>query len=419
MQKSSITGKLTYKNTLHACYLGYITQAIVVNLTPLFFVIFKDSYGLTNGQMGTIVLVLFAVQLAVDLASVWFVDRVGYRRCAVGAHIFAGAGLILLGILPRIMQNSYAGIMLAIVVSSVGAGLIEVLISPIVDLLPAESKASAMSLLHAFYCWGQVAVVAVSTLVLTAIGNDMWYILPIFWAIVPLCNSALFKFVPIPDPVPEEESFGLGRLILTKTFMLSAYLMLAAAMSEISMSQWASYFAERGLGIPKVAGDLLGPCLFAVCMGLGRTLYGIFGAKLKLGRALTACAIICTAGYLLVSLVPSPAVSLAGCAMIGLGVSLMWPGTLSFASAAIPGGGTKLFSLLALSGDAGCSLGPWLTGIVSDCAATSGLADKMAGVLGVGAEQAALKVGLLVIVLFPIGAVFAVRILSRITKSRD
>ncbi len=418
LQNPHTKNRLTYKSTLYACYLGYITQAIVVNLTPLFFVIFKDSFGLTNGQMGTVVLVLFAVQLAVDLASIWFVDRVGYKRCAVTAHIFAGAGLILLGILPRIMSNSYAGIMVSIVVSSVGAGLIEVLISPIVDLLPAESKASAMSLLHAFYCWGQVAVVAVSTLVLTVIGHGKWYILPILWAIVPLGNSVFFKFVPIPDPVPEEEGGSLGKLVLTKTFMLSAYLMLAAAMSEVSMSQWASYFAERGLGIPKVMGDLLGPCLFAVCMGTGRTLYGIFGAKLKLARALTSCALICTFGYLLASLVPNPAVSLAGCALIGLGVSLMWPGTLSFASAAIPGGGTKLFSLLALSGDIGCSLGPWLTGIISDAATSSGLADQMAGIFGIGVEQAALKIGLLLIVVFPITAVIAVRLLSKHTKEQ-
>lgn len=416
MHTTSKTTGFTHKSTLYACYLGYITQAIVVNLTPLFFVIFQDSYGFSTAQMGTIVLVLFIVQLLVDLLSVWFVDRVGYRRCAVAAHIFSGAGLVLLGILPHVLDNTYVGVMLSIITSSVGAGLVEVLISPIVDLLPAESKSSAMSLLHAFYCWGQVAVVAVSTIALTFIGNSLWYILPIGWAIIPLFNAVFFSLVPIPDPPPESESGGIVRLIFTKTFMLAAYLMLAAAMSEISMSQWASYFAERGLGIPKVAGDLLGPCMFAVCMGIGRTLYGVFGARLKLGRALTVCSVICTCGYLLTTLVPNPVVSLVGCAMIGLGVSLMWPGTLSFASSAMPGVGTKLFSLLALSGDIGCSLGPWLTGIVSDYATESGIADKIASLVGIGTDQAALKLGLLLIVVFPLTSVIAVRLLSRITK---
>lgn len=405
--------RLTYKNTLYACYLGYITQAIVVNLSPIFFVIFKDSYGLDNGQIGSIVFVLFVMQLFIDLASAWFVDRIGYRRCAVTAHIMAAAGLFLLGVLPRVMENSYAGIMISVIVSAVGAGLIEVMISPLVDRLPAESKSSAMSLLHAFYCWGQVAVVALSTVTLGVIGNDKWYILPLIWMFVPIIDAVIFSFVPIPDPVEGNEESSPKFFLRTKVFFFAAFVMFAAAMAELSMSQWASYFAERGLGINKIAGDLLGPCMFGVCMGVGRTVYGIYGGKMKLSTALITCSLICAAGYLLTVFSPFPVLSLVGCAVSGLGVSLLWPGTLSFTSARIPGGGTMLFALLALFGDLGCSVGPWLTGIISDIAANSPVITGLSESTGMGMEQLTLKSGLLVITLFPLVAAAVIRLLDR------
>lgn len=402
---------LTYKNTLHACYLGYITQAIVVNISPIFFVIFKDSYGLTNTQIGTIVFVLFALQLFIDLASAWFVDRIGYRRCAVIAHISAAAGLILMGILPRVM-DSYTGIMISIIISAVGSGLIEVLISPIVDLLPAESKASAMSLLHAFYCWGQVAVVALSTLVLALVGEGLWYIIPFLWATIPVTDAVFFSFVPIPDPVRGEEAVSPGKIVKSKVFVLAALVMFAAAMGELSMSQWASYFAERGLQINKVAGDLLGPCMFGIFMAFGRTVYGIYGAKWSLSRVLTGCALICSAGYFITVFSPIPAISLAGCGITGFGVSLLWPGTLSLTSEKIPGGGTSLFALLALFGDLGCSVGPWLTGVVSENVEKMPALEGFAASVGMSEEQLALKAGLLVIALFPLGAAFVIRALA-------
>lgn len=404
--------KLTYKNTLHACYLGYITQAIVVNISPIFFVIFKDSYGLTNSQIGTIVFVLFSLQLFIDLASAWFVDRVGFRRCAVIAHIAAAAGLMLLGILPRVI-DSYTGIMIAVILSAVGSGLIEVLISPIVDLLPAESKASAMSLLHAFYCWGQVAVVAVSTALLAVFGNGYWYLIPLLWASVPVIDAVLFSFVPMPEPVKGEERTSPKGFIKSKLFLLAAFVMFAAAMGELSMSQWASYFAERGLGINKVAGDLLGPCMFGLFMAIGRTVYGIYGAKWSLRKVLVGCSLICTAGYFVTVFSPIPVLSLAGCGITGFGVSLMWPGTLSLTSSKIPGGGTSLFALLALFGDLGCSVGPWLTGVISEVTAELPSFIGFSEDLGVDTEQLALKAGLLVIALFPLAAAFVVRSLGK------
>ena len=400
--------KLTYKNTLHACYLGYITQAIVVNISPIFFVIFKDSYGLTNSQIGTIVFVLFGLQLLIDLASAWFVDRIGYRCCAIAAHIAAATGLILLGILPRVI-DSYTGIMIAIIISAVGSGLIEVMISPLVDLLPAESKASAMSLLHAFYCWGQVAVVAVSTALLAIFGNGYWYLIPMLWALIPVVDAVFFSFVPIPKPVKGEEGKSPIGFVKSKMFLFAAFIMFAAAMGELSMSQWASYFAERGLGINKVAGDLLGPCMFGLFMAIGRTVYGVYGAKWSLRKVLIGCSLICGAGYLVTVFSPIPVLSLAGCGITGFGVSLMWPGTLSLTSAKIPGGGTSLFALLALFGDLGCSVGPWLTGVISEVATEVPSFVSFSANIGVDTEQLALKAGLLVIALFPFAAALVIR----------
>ena len=404
--------RLNFKNTLHACYLGYITQAIVVNLSPIFFVIFKDSYGLGNGQIGTIIFVLFALQLFLDFASAWFVDKIGFRRCTIIAHIAAAAGFILLGILPRVM-DSYTGIMIAVSVGAVGSGLIEVIISPIVDLLPAESKASAMILLHSFYCWGQVLVVALSTILLVVIGDRLWYIIPMLWAIIPILDAVLFSFVPLPEPVSGEEKSSPLKFVKTKVFVLAAFVMFAAAMAELSMSQWASYFAERGLGINKVLGDLLGPCMFGVCMAVGRTVYGIYGAKWKLSVALTGCSLICAAGYFLTVFSPVPMISLAGCGLSGFGVSLLWPGMLSFTSSKIPGGGTALFALLALFGDLGCSVGPWITGVISDVVVDSSILLDISNKTGLGTEQLALKAGLLLIALFPLAGAVVVKCLDK------
>ncbi len=407
--------KQNYKSTLLACYFGYITQAIVVNLSPIFFVIFKDSYGLTTGQIGTIVFMLFATQLIIDIASAWFVDRLGYRCCAVLAHICAGSGLLLLSILPRVI-DSYIGIIISLMIAAIGAGIIEVLISPIVDLLPSESKSSSMSLLHAFYCWGQVAVVALSTIVLAIVGNDLWYLIPVVWAIVPIGDAVFFSFVPIPKPVKAGKDSRPKSFLRTKFFAFAAFVMFAAAMSELSMSQWASYFAERGLGVNKILGDLLGPCMFGLMMGIGRTFHGISGSKYKLSSLLTACAVICSAGYMLTVFSPVPILSLVGCGLTGLGVSLMWPGTLSLASERIPGGGTKLFALLALFGDLGCSVGPWITGVVSDAIGRSPVFDELSHSLNMSTEQLALKAGLLLISVFPVISVPVIRILSRDKK---
>lgn len=393
--------KLTYRHTLHACYRGYITQAIVNNLAPLLFILFQSTYGLSFEKVGRLILINFGVQIVADLFSVKYVDKVGYRKAAVLAHVFCAAGLILLAVLPNVLPSPYLGLILAVIVYALGGGLLEVLVSPIVNALPGDEKESAMSLLHSFYCWGQVGVVLITTLLLQAFGSSFWPVLPVLWALLPLYNLFTFLKIPLAPPVPEKELMTLRELFRSKFFLLALTLMLCAGASELTMSQWSSLFAEKGLHLPKVMGDLLGPCLFALFMGLGRAIYGVKGSKISLEKLLVACGALCVVCYLVTVFSPWPLLSLFGCALCGLSVSLMWPGTFSLSAEKFPAGGTALFGMLAVSGDLGGSFGPWLTGIISD-AAKQNPAPFFAGLIGGDASQFALKCGLLAAALFPL-----------------
>lgn len=414
--------EISYKSTKIACYIGYMTQAIVINLAPIFFVIFSDAYRVDNARLGTLVLVNFLVQILTDLVSVKLVNKINTRLCAVLAHVFCFAGLMLLGVLPLLFENTYLALMLSTVIYSVGGGLTEVILSPIIDAIPArdsgdnsKAKAAAMSFLHSFYCWGQVAVVLVSTLALYVMGDNLWTLIPMFWSLVPLCNAVKFLFVPIPAFVSEKERTPVKKVVFSRLFLLSAILMICAGASELAVSQWASMLAEKGLGVSKVAGDLLGPCAFAIFMGIGRILYGIFGTRLHLSRSLLFCAGTCVLGYLMIILPKNPAIALVGCSVCGFSVSVMWPGVLSLTSREFPRSGAVLFSLLAVCGDIGCSLGPWLTGIVSGAADTGWLSEA-AVFSGLAPEQIALKWGLLAAGVFPLIMIFAVLAFMRMRK---
>ena len=376
--------KYTYKHTLHACYLGYITQAIVNNLAPLLFIIFQDSFNISLEMLGRLILINFGTQIVVDLLTVKYVDHIGYRKATVMAHIFSVLGLVSLGVLPQVMPSPYIGLIIAIVLYAIGGGIIEVLISPIVEFLPGDEKASAMSLLHSFYCWGQVGVVLISTLLLKVVGGDFWFILPILWASIPLYNLTRFMKVPIIEPQEEMKTMSIKELLSTRGFVIALMLMLAAGASEITMSQWSSLFAEQGLQVSKVVGDLLGPCLFAILMGIGRMAYGIWGHKINLKRTLLGSGILCILCYVVTVFATNPFIALMGCAVCGLSVSLMWPGTFSLTAARYPRGGTVMFGMLAVFGDIGAAVGPWIAGVVSD------------------ATQLGLKAGLLVAIIFPI-----------------
>ena len=360
--------KRNYGYTVVACFIGYITQAIVNNFLPLLFVTLQDSYTIPLSRITLLVTINFAVQLLTDLVAPSFVDRIGYRLSIVAAHIFCAAGLLLLPVLPGIM-DPFVGILTAVIVYAIGGGLLEVLVSPIVEGCPSNNKEAAMSLLHSFYCWGHVAVVLLSTLFFHLAGINNWKILSFLWAAIPIFNAFFFTQVPIGSLIAEGETgMTLKELLTSKLFWLLVLMMVCSGASEQAVSQWASAFAEQGLGVSKTLGDLAGPMAFAVFMGSARAFYGKFGDKMDLDKFMKGSLILCIASYLIISFSPWPVLSLAGCALCGLSVGILWPGTFSKAAVALRRGGTAMFAFLALGGDLGCSGGPSLVGFVADMA---------------------------------------------------
>lgn len=358
--------KNNYKMTMYVCFIGYIVQAVVNSFVPLLFVTFQTEYHIPLTQITLLITVNFVIQLVVDLLSAGFVDKIGYRASAIIAHACAGTGIFLLTLLPELFSNPFYGILLAVMVYAIGGGLIEVLISPVLEACPTDNKESAMSLLHSFYCWGCTGVVLLSTLFFAVFGTSHWKILALIWVILPAANLILFTKVPIYSLHEEGESgMSISELFRVKVFWLLMAMMLCAGASEQAVSQWASTFAEKGLHIQKTVGDLVGPMLFSVLMGLSRLIYGKYGEKFNLDRFMKGSCVLCVASYLCIFLVPVPIVGLISCAICGFSVGIMWPGTFSKASAAIKRGGTVLFAMLALAGDLGCSGGPTLVGFVS------------------------------------------------------
>ena len=373
---------MSFKHTLYASYLGYITQAIVNNLMPLLFVTFNEQFDISLGKIGLLISINFFVQIIVDLLAARYVDDLGYRLCIVLAHILSIIGLVGLGILPFVL-NTYIGLLIATILNAISGGLIEVLVSPIVESLPGEQKDQAMSLLHSFYCWGHVGVVLLSTIYFNLIGLNQWFYLPIIWALVPLFNTFLFMKVPLNQIEANQEHSSFKYLFSSKLFWILFVLMICSGASEQAMSQWSSLFCELGLNVSKTVGDLLGPCAFALCMGSARLFYGIKGERLDLRKCLFYSGIGCVVSYLMAILSPIPLISLLGCALSGLSVGMMWPGVFSLTSQIYPNVSTTLFALLALAGDVGCSIGPGVVGVVSE-------------------YSGELKLGLAVAILFPL-----------------
>lgn len=377
--------KYSYDCTMRACFTGYIVQAIVNNFVPLLFLTFQRTYHIPLQQITLLVTFNFGIQLLTDLLSVAFVDRMGYQASMVLAHILSALGLICLTVLPEWMGHPFAGILISVIVYAVGGGLLEVLVSPVVEACPSTHKEKAMSMLHSFYCWGHVGVVLSSSIFFKLAGIENWKLLAVLWAVIPILNALVFTRVPIAPVLPEgEEGMTIGTLFQNRTFWLLFVMMICAGASEQSVSQWASLFAEKGLGISKTAGDLAGPMAFAVLMGASRAFYGNYGEKINLDRFMAVSSVLCILSYLCLVFMPVPVLSLAGCALCGLSVGIMWPGTFSRASKALPAGGTALFALLALGGDIGCSGGPTLVGMVS------------------GMCKGNLKIGILAALIFPV-----------------
>lgn len=387
---------MNYKKTLLACYLGGVTQAISANFIPLLFITFKNDYDVSFKEIAFIPIVFFFSQLIVDLIASKYADKIGYRICVVVSQILSALGLILMTILPDLfISHHFTGILISVVFYAIGSGIIEVLTSPIVEARPFENKEGAMSLLHSFYCWGTVAVILLSTLFFSIFGLDNWKILIIIWSIVPIYNTFNFLQCPIVQLKTDKENNNSVTLIKTPVFWIFIVLMICAGSSEVTMAQWSSAFIESALGIPKVVGDLAGPCLFACFMGITRTLYGKFSQKLELTKIMLLSGILCVFCYLVASLSTLPIFGLVGCAICGFAVGIMWPGSISISSQKCPTGGTALFALLALAGDLGSMIGPAIVGNIS----------KIAG------EN--LKIGLLVATVFPIILLFVILLLRK------
>lgn len=389
-----------YNHTLNACYLGYITQAIVNNFAPLLFLTFQKTYVISLEKIAILVSLNFIVQLIVDLLAARYMDKIGYRIAVVTAHLCSAGGLVGLAVFPKLLPSAYMGLIAAVVLFAIGGGLIEVLISPMVEACPTKRKEAAMSLLHSFYCWGHVAVVLLSTLFFVTIGIGQWKLLAILWALVPLGNMVYFTQVPILTLEDNHGGMSIRALVKNKLFWIFALLMVCAGASEQGMSQWASAFAESGLGVSKTVGDLAGPCFFAIMMGTSRSLYAKYSERLNLKICMVGSAVLCIAGYLLASLSMIPVFGLIGCGVCGFSVGIFWPGTFSLASPACPTGGTAMFALLALAGDLGCAIGPGVVGTVSEVMGNN------------------LKKGLLSAVIFPMMLIWGVFLCRKMLKKK-
>ena len=357
--------KNQYKKTIYACFISYIVQAVVNNFVPLLFLHFQWEYGISLSRITFLVTVNFAVQLLVDFMSVPVINRVGYRAAMIAAHALSATGLILLTFLPEVVSVSWVGLCLAVIIYAVGGGLLEVLVSPIVEACPTEHKEKAMSMLHSFYCWGHVGVVLISTMYFRLFGIGNWRILAFLWAMIPTICMILFFRVPIASLGEEEGGHFLGALTGNRLFWIFLILMVCAGASEQAVSQWASAFAEKGLGVEKAIGDLAGPMFFALMMGISRAVYGQYGERWELKKVMTVSGVFCVGSYLLMVFSPQPVLGFIGCGLCGFSVGIFWPGTFSLAAASIKRGGTAMFAFLALAGDLGCSAGPTLVGIVS------------------------------------------------------
>ena len=390
-----------YQKTLLACYLGFVTQAIVANFTPLLFLTFRSNYGITLDKIAMIPLVFYLTQLLVDLGATKFADRIGYRTCVVASQMLAGVGLISMAILPEVLPIPFIGILISVVLYAIGSGLIEVLVSPIVEACPFENKDGMMSLLHSFYCWGAMGVILGSTLFFTVFGVESWKLLTFIWALIPLYNTFNFIRCPIERLIEDGKSMGIGKLLRTPIFWLMILLMVCSGASEATMAQWASAFTESAIGISKTVGDLAGPCLFAMFMGISRILYGKFSEKLNLVTVMLLCGLMCAGCYLLASLSAFAILELAGCALCGLAVGIMWPGSISISSQKCPRGGTAMFAFLALAGDLGAMVSPAMVGNLAETA---------------GGD---LKAGLLVATAFPIVLVCGLLILKKFSTSTN
>ncbi len=368
MSASALQDK-RYNRTVYACFVCYVVQALVINFYPLLFLTFQEEFGISLSLISLLIGVSFGTQLTTDILAMLFIRRISYRAGAVCANLCAAVGVGSLAFLPRLMPNGYEffGVLISVVLASIGGGLIEVFVSPLMEACPSSNKAAAMSLLHSFYCWGHAGVILLSVLFFALVGIENYRFLALGFALIPASLAVAFFAVPIPDTAREAATTALplGKQLRTPAILFFMLLMVLGGAAEQCIAQWASAFTEQSLGLSKTFSDLLGPLLFALCMGTARAYFGVRGEKMSLTKTITLSALLCAVGFLLTALSPFPALSLCGCALTGVSCGIFWPGTLSSASRRVPLGGPTMFTLLALGGDVGCLVGPSITGLVA------------------------------------------------------
>jgi MFS family permease len=398
------TQPVSYKSTVNACYIGNLVQSIVINLTPVLFIPLREQFGLSFEQLGLLILINFFTQVIVDIAFSGLVDIYGFRPFIVTTPVLAAIGFLVFAFTPHLFSHPYTGFIIGTIIFSSSGGLLELLLSPIVNSIPTDEKTTAMTVLHSFYSWGQVTVVLVTTLLIFLFGRTHWPEIILFWTLFPLINFFMFLKAPLAPPIPEKDRIGMKELIW-KPFFIVAFLAIAfGGAAEASISQWTSAFMEKGLQIPKVVGDTAGLCMFAMMMGIGRVYFGSMGRKLNINKSVITGSFLAIFCYFTVALSPSPLLSLAACALCGLAVSLLWPGTLLIASNKYPLAGAWLFAILAAGGDIGASIGPWSVGFITDQSQQFAWFHQLAKLTGLTAEQLGLRLGLLAASVFPISA---------------
>ncbi|MHB1456344.1 MAG: MFS transporter [Armatimonadota bacterium] len=407
-----------FRLTTFSCFVGIFVQAIITNITAILFVPLMGLYGFTYVHLGILVGVNFSAQVMSDIIFSGLIDKLGYRKLVLPACISAFIGLVLFGLTPSIFNNIFSGMLISTIIFSMASGLLEVLLSPIINAMPNEDKACAMSLMHSFYAWGQVATIIVTTVFIFLFGHKHWQIIVLIWAIVPCVNYIMFTKSHFPDIIPDEHRLNMRDIFHKAFYLFALAAILFGAATEVVMNQWASTFTEKSLNISKLVGDLGGMCIFAIMLGLGRMLYGKYGGMLKISNVLIYCSILSIICYLTVAMAPA-GISLAACGICGLGASLLWPGTLVISAERYPLAGAWMFAILAAAGDIGAGVGPWLTGLVIDRSGDSFVTGYLREILNISQDQAILRTGILFAVIFPVCTLICHLVLKNMQKVKQ
>lgn len=398
-----------------ACYATNITMSVIGNLSPLLFLTFRSLYDISYSLLGLLILINFCTQLCVDLIFSFFSHKFNIALTVKLTPVIAFVGLGFYALSPILFsQNIYLGLVLSTIVFSAASGLAEVLISPVIAALPSENPEREMSKLHSVYAWGVVFVILVGTLFLLFCGGTNWQWLAAIFMLVPMLAACLFFTAKLPVLETPERVSGALALLKNKKLWLCFFGIFLGGASECTMGQWSSSYLEQALGLEKVWGDIFGVAMFAVALGLGRTLYGKFGKNIE--KVLFLGGLGAAVCYLVAAISNIPLLGLIACALTGFCVSMLWPGSLIVASERVPQGGVFVYAMMAAGGDLGASVAPQLVGIVTDAVSQNAAAAEFAVELGITSEQLGMKTGMLLGAVFPIIAVFVYLVLMKTKK---